>query len=127
MAVQADPQTAAVGAVEAPSSATARIADDAEMATCTHSYAESNGFLKLVSDGVRLTGAYTLGPEAGEWMQRGTLATRAHIPIRVLTDTLQPFPSFSSTYDPASMELRMQIANVPPPSAPMDARMASLA
>src|SRR4051794_20820725 len=26
-------------------------------------------FLTLVSDGVRLTGAYALGPDAGEWLQ----------------------------------------------------------
>jgi hypothetical protein len=36
-------------------------------ATRTHdAYAESNGFLMLVSDGERLTGAYALRPEAAE-------------------------------------------------------------
>src|SRR5207245_9968307 len=33
-----------------------------------HAYAESNGFLTLLSDGERLTGAYALGPEAGGWL-----------------------------------------------------------
>jgi hypothetical protein len=40
----------------------------------TRAYAESNGFLTLLSDGARLTGAYALGPEAGEWLQHATLA-----------------------------------------------------
>ena len=35
-----------------------------------HAYAESNGFLTLLSDGERLTGGYALGPEAGEWLQQ---------------------------------------------------------
>jgi pyruvate/2-oxoglutarate dehydrogenase complex dihydrolipoamide dehydrogenase (E3) component len=47
------------------------------MATYTHAYAESKGFLTLLSDGGTLTGAYALGPEAGEWMQQATLAIQA--------------------------------------------------
>ena len=76
-------------------------------ATYTHAYAESNGFMTLLSDGERLTGAYALGPEAGEWMQQATLAIRAHVPVEVLSDTIQPFPSFSGIYDTALMDLRM--------------------
>ena len=30
--------------------------------------------MTLVSDGERLTGAYALGPEAGEWLQQATVA-----------------------------------------------------
>ena len=76
-------------------------------ATYTHAYAESNGFLTLLSDGERLTGAYALGPEAGEWLQQATLAIRAHVPLEVLSDTIQPFPSFSGIYDAAVKALRM--------------------
>jgi hypothetical protein len=36
----------------------------------TRAYAVSNGYLTLLSDGERLTGAHALGPEAGEWLQR---------------------------------------------------------
>ena len=95
-------------------------------ATYTHAYAESTGFLTLLSDGARLTGAYALGPEAGEWLQQATLAIRAHVPLEVLSDTIQPFPSFSGIYEPALAALRMQIAEMPQPVGPMDAQMASL-
>jgi dihydrolipoamide dehydrogenase len=121
-----DPQAAAVGATEAEYSATAPLSGVPKTATYTHAYAESNGFLTLLSDGQRLTGAYALGPEAGEWMQQSTLAIRAHVPIEVLGDTIQPFPSFSGIYDAAVIALRMQIMDMPRPVGPMDAQMASL-
>jgi pyruvate/2-oxoglutarate dehydrogenase complex dihydrolipoamide dehydrogenase (E3) component len=121
-----DPHAAAVGAIEAPYSGTARLSDMPKTATYTHAFAESNGFLTLLSDGERLTGAYALGPEAAEWMQQATLAIRAHVPLEVLTDTIQPFPSFSGIYNEAVMMLRMQIADMPPPARPMDGRVASL-
>jgi dihydrolipoamide dehydrogenase len=54
--------------------------------------------MTLLSDGERLTGAYALGPEAGEWLQQATLAIRARVPIEVLRDTIQPFPTFSEIY-----------------------------
>jgi pyruvate/2-oxoglutarate dehydrogenase complex dihydrolipoamide dehydrogenase (E3) component len=121
-----DPQAAAVGAGEAPYSGTALVSEVPKTATYTHAYAESNGFLTLLSDGQRLTGAYALGPEAGEWMQQATLAIRAHVPLDVLGDTIQPFPSFSGIYDTAVMTLRMQVADRPVPTRPMDAQMAPL-
>jgi len=96
--VYTDPQAAAVGAVEAPFRATAALSKVSRTATYTHAYAESNGFLTLLSDGDRLTGAFALGPEAGEWLQQATLAIRARIPLAVLRDTIQPFPSFSEIY-----------------------------
>jgi pyruvate/2-oxoglutarate dehydrogenase complex dihydrolipoamide dehydrogenase (E3) component len=121
-----DPQAAAVGAGKAPYSGTALVSEVPKTATYTHAYAESNGFLTLLSDGQRLTGAYALGPEAGEWMQQATLAIRAHVPLDVLGDTIQPFPSFSGIYDTAVMTLRMQVADRPVPTRPMDAQMAPL-
>ena len=59
-------------------------------------------------------------------MQQATLAIRAHVPLEVLSDTIQPFPSFSGIYDTAVMELRMAIAAMPPPVRPMNAQMASM-
>src|SRR5262249_30643621 len=93
-----DPQAASVGAAEAPYSATARVSEVAKTATYTRAYEESNGFLTLQSDGELLTGAYALGPEAGEWLQQATLAIRARVPLAVLRDTVQPFPTFSEIY-----------------------------
>jgi pyruvate/2-oxoglutarate dehydrogenase complex dihydrolipoamide dehydrogenase (E3) component len=104
-----DPQAGAVGAAEAPFSGTARVAEVPKMATYTHAYAESNGFLTLLSDGERLTGAYALGPEAGEWLQQATLAIRARVPVEVLRDTIQPFPSFSEIHAAAVKALRTDI------------------
>jgi pyruvate/2-oxoglutarate dehydrogenase complex dihydrolipoamide dehydrogenase (E3) component len=121
-----DPQAAAVGALEAQYSGTAALSDVPKTATYTHAYAKSNGFMTLLSDGQRLTGAYALGPEAGEWMQQATLAIRAHVPLDVLGDTIQPFPSFSGIYDAAVMALRMEVAGMPPPVTPMATQMATM-
>ena len=108
--VYTDPQAASVGATEARFSATVPMSEVAKTATYTHAYAESNGFLTLLSDGERLTGAYALGPEAGEWMQQATLAIRARVPLDVLRDIIQPFPTFSEIYVAALKALRGQIA-----------------
>jgi dihydrolipoamide dehydrogenase len=107
--VYTDPQAAAVGAAEARFTATARLSEVAKTATYTRAYAESNGFLTLLSDGERLTGAYALGPEAGEWLQQATLAIRARVPIDVLRDVIQPFPTFSEIYADALKALRNKI------------------
>ena len=108
--VYTDPQAAAVGAIEDRFSGTALVSEVAKTATYTHAYAESNGFLTLLSDGERLTGAYALGPEAGEWLQQATLAVRARVPLDVLRDVIQPFPTFSEIYVDALKALHGQIA-----------------
>jgi pyruvate/2-oxoglutarate dehydrogenase complex dihydrolipoamide dehydrogenase (E3) component len=105
-----DPQAAAVGAIEARFSGTARLSEIPKTETYTRAYAESNGFLTLLADQESLTGAYALGPEAGEWLQQATLAIRARVPIEVLRDTIQPFPTFSEIYVEALKALRAQIA-----------------
>jgi pyruvate/2-oxoglutarate dehydrogenase complex dihydrolipoamide dehydrogenase (E3) component len=104
-----DPQAASVGAAAAPFTATARISEVAKTGTYTRAYDQSNGFMTLLSDGKRLTGAYALGPEAGEWLQQATLAIRAQIALDVLLDTIQPFPTFSEIYLDALKRLRETI------------------
>jgi len=104
-----DPQAASVGAAEATFSATARISEIAKTATYTRAYDKSNGFMTLLSDGKQLTGAYALGPEAGEWLQQATLAIRARVPLEVLLDTIQPFPTFSEIYLAALQALRKKL------------------
>jgi dihydrolipoamide dehydrogenase len=113
--VYTDPQAAAVGAASGRFSAMAPVAEVPKTATYTRAYAESNGFLTLLSDGERLTGAYALGPEAGEWLQQATLAIRARVPLEVLRDTIQPFPTFSEIYVAALKALRAEVAAAPGP------------
>jgi pyruvate/2-oxoglutarate dehydrogenase complex dihydrolipoamide dehydrogenase (E3) component len=108
-----DPQAAAVGESEGRFRASAPISEVPKTATYTHAYAEDNGFLTLLSDGKRLTGAYALGPEAGEWLQQATLAIRARVPIDVLLDTIQPFPTFSEIYLAAVRALHREITAAP--------------
>jgi pyruvate/2-oxoglutarate dehydrogenase complex dihydrolipoamide dehydrogenase (E3) component len=108
--VYTDPQAASVGATEGRFSATAPLSELPKTETYTRAYAESNGFLTLLSDGERLTGAYALGPEAGEWLQQATLGVRAQVPLEVLRDTIQPFPTFSEIYVAALKALRGETA-----------------
>jgi pyruvate/2-oxoglutarate dehydrogenase complex dihydrolipoamide dehydrogenase (E3) component len=100
-----DPQVAAVGQAEGRLTGTAQLADVARTSTYTRRYADKPGFLTLVSDGQRLTGAYAIGPEAGEWLGQATLAIRAQVPLDVLRDTIQPFPSFSEAFLNALLDL----------------------
>jgi pyruvate/2-oxoglutarate dehydrogenase complex dihydrolipoamide dehydrogenase (E3) component len=92
-----DPQAAAVGELDGAHTATVSLAEVPRTATYTRDW-EQAGFMTLVSDGERLTGAYALGPEAGEWLQQATLAIRARVPLDVLRDTIQPFPTFSESF-----------------------------
>ena len=104
-----DPQAAAAGAIEGAVQRDHAPVRVTKTETYTRAYAESNGFLTLLSDGERLTGAYALGPEAGEWLQQATLAIRARVPLEVLRDTIQPFPTFSEIYVAALKALRAEI------------------
>jgi pyruvate/2-oxoglutarate dehydrogenase complex dihydrolipoamide dehydrogenase (E3) component len=115
-----DPQAGAVGATEAAFSASAPVSEVPKTATYTRAYAESNGFLTLLSDGERLTGAYALGPEAGEWLQQATLAIRARVPLGVLNDTIQPFPTFSEIYIAALKTLHGEITAASEPVGQAD-------
>ena len=104
-----DQQAAAVGVTEDAFSGTGRLAEIAKTETYTRAYAESNGYLTLLSDGERLTGAHALGPEAGEWLQQATLAIRARVPLSILRDTIQPFPTFSEIFVDALKALHSQV------------------
>jgi pyruvate/2-oxoglutarate dehydrogenase complex dihydrolipoamide dehydrogenase (E3) component len=108
-----DPQAASVGEPDGPLTATVPLAEVPRTSTYTRAYAERPGFITLVSDGERLTGAYALGPEAGEWLQQATVAIRARVPLSVLFDVIQPFPSFSEAFLPALTELEAQLAAAP--------------
>jgi pyruvate/2-oxoglutarate dehydrogenase complex dihydrolipoamide dehydrogenase (E3) component len=101
-----DPQAGAVGANEGEFSGTTKLSEVAKTATYTHAWERQHGYLTLLGDGERIVGAHALGPEAGEWLQQATLAIRAKVPLDVLVDTIQPFPSFSEIYVEALKALR---------------------
>ena len=104
-----DPQAASVGAGDGEITGTAPISSVPRTSTYTREYAEKNGFLTLVSDGERLTGAYALGPDAGEWLQQATVAIRAGVPLAVMNDVIQPFPTFSEIFLLALTELESKV------------------
>jgi pyruvate/2-oxoglutarate dehydrogenase complex dihydrolipoamide dehydrogenase (E3) component len=112
-----DPQAAAVGAADGPFVATISLAGVPRTSTYTRAYDTQPGFLSLVSDGHRLTGAYALGPEAGEWLQQATMAIRTRAPLSELIDVIQPFPTFSEAIFQALRDLDAQVQRAP--SAPM--------
>jgi pyruvate/2-oxoglutarate dehydrogenase complex dihydrolipoamide dehydrogenase (E3) component len=103
-----DPQTASVGEGDGPVTVTASLDSVPRTSTYYREY-KGHGFLTLVSDGERLTGAYAVGPEAGEWLGQATLAVRARVPLDVLKDTIQPFPTFSEVYLHAMQELTAKV------------------
>jgi pyruvate/2-oxoglutarate dehydrogenase complex dihydrolipoamide dehydrogenase (E3) component len=108
-----DPQAASVGEAEGPLTATVSLAEVPRTATYTRAYDERLDFMTLVSDGERLIGAHALGPEAGEWLQQATVAIRAGVPLAVMDDVIQPFPTFSEVFLHALLELG---AKVPTPA-----------
>jgi pyruvate/2-oxoglutarate dehydrogenase complex dihydrolipoamide dehydrogenase (E3) component len=104
-----DPQAASVGEPEGSVTATISLAGVPRTYTYMREFADKPNFMTLVSDGERLTGAYALGPEAGEWLQQATVAIRARVPLDVMDDVIQPFPTFSEAFLNAMLELRKQV------------------
>lgn len=106
-----DPQAASVGEAEGELTVTAQLAEVPRTSTYTREYAEKPGFMTLISDREHLVGAYALGPDAGEWLQQATLAIRAKVPIGLMEDVIQPFPTFSEVFLNALTELAGRIPN----------------
>jgi len=104
-----DPQVASVGESAGPITVTVPVREVARASTYSRAYAAEPGFMTLVSDGERVTGAHALGPEAGEWLQQATLAIRARIPLDLLEDVIQPFPTFSEIFLAAYTALRAEL------------------
>ena len=100
-----DPQAASVGEAEGELTVTSQLAEVPRASTYTREYDKKPCFMTLNSDGERLTGAYAFGPEAGEWLQQATVAIRAKVPLEVMDDVIQPFPTFSEIFLHALTEL----------------------
>ena len=105
-----DPQAASVGEPEGKLSVTIPLTAVPRTYTYMREYADKPFFMTLVSDGERITGAHALGPEAGEWLQQATVAIRAKVPLEVMDDVIQPFPTFSEVFLDAVGQLRQNAA-----------------
>ncbi len=110
-AVFTDPQVATVGTMEGDGVVTARF-DITGGRLSTYERPRRPGFVKLAADRERriLVGAAAVGPEAGEWLGQLTVAIRAEIPIEVLLDTIQPYPTFSEAIFSGLQELDAALA-----------------
>jgi pyruvate/2-oxoglutarate dehydrogenase complex dihydrolipoamide dehydrogenase (E3) component len=102
-----DPQVASVGRTEGEGLVSARWNVEATSRASTYERPKRHGFVKVVADPERrvLVGAVAVGPESGEWCQQLTLAVRAEVPLDVLLDVIQPFPTFSEAVFWALQEL----------------------
>jgi pyruvate/2-oxoglutarate dehydrogenase complex dihydrolipoamide dehydrogenase (E3) component len=102
-----DPQVAQVGTVEGEGLVSAVWEVNRTSRSSSYERPKRKGFVKLVADPGRrvVVGAVAIGPEAGEWLQQMTLAIRAEVPIDVLRDTIQPFPTFSEAISFAARDL----------------------
>ena len=108
-----DPQVATVGATEGGDGViVARRAIEAMARTSTYERPKRQGYLKLYADAGRrcLVGASAVGPEAGEWLGQATLAIRAEVPLELLVETIQPYPTFSEAIFFAARELLGRLA-----------------
>jgi len=110
-AVFTDPQVASVGRMDGEGVATARY-EIVGGRLSTYERPRRPGFVKVAADRAQrvLVGAVAVGPEAGEWLGQLTLAVRAQVPIDVLLDTIQPYPTFSEAIFNAVRELASQLA-----------------
>lgn len=109
-AVFTDPQVASVGRTRGDDLVTASY-EIAGGRLSTYERPRRNGLVKLAADRERrvLVGAVAVGPEAGEWLGQLTLAVHAQVPIDVLLDTIQPYPTFSEAIFNALLALEDEL------------------
>jgi pyruvate/2-oxoglutarate dehydrogenase complex dihydrolipoamide dehydrogenase (E3) component len=102
-----DPQLAAVGTTEGDGLVTSTWRVESTARTSTYERPKRDGFVRLLADPERrvLVGGVAVGPEAGEWLQQIALAIRAEVPVDVLRDTIQPYPTFSEAIFFAARDL----------------------
>jgi pyruvate/2-oxoglutarate dehydrogenase complex dihydrolipoamide dehydrogenase (E3) component len=100
-----DPQVASVGDTSGEGTVMGERGSTARLST--YERPRRKGFLKVFADPRRrvLVGAVAVGPEAGEWLGQLTLAIRAEVPVELLLDTIQPYPTFSEAIQFAVRDL----------------------
>jgi pyruvate/2-oxoglutarate dehydrogenase complex dihydrolipoamide dehydrogenase (E3) component len=110
-AVFTDPQVASVGRMDGDGLVSASFRIEGGRLS-TYERPRRTGLVKLAADPNErvLVGAVAVGPESGEWLGQLTLAVRAAVPIDVLLDTIQPYPTFSEAIFNALRELDKALA-----------------
>lgn len=108
-AIFTDPQVASTGDTSGEGAVTSTWKLASVSRTATFQKPKQPGFVKLYADPERgvLVGGTAVGPEAGEWIGQVTLAIRAEVPVDVLRDTIQPFPTFSEAVFFAARDLAL--------------------
>ncbi len=109
-AVFTDPPVATVGSTDGDGLVTATYRIEGGRLS-TYERPKRPGLVKLAADPAKgvLVGAVAVGPEAGEWLGQLTLAVRARVPVDVLLDTIQPYPTFSEAIFEALRELEQAL------------------
>jgi pyruvate/2-oxoglutarate dehydrogenase complex dihydrolipoamide dehydrogenase (E3) component len=104
-----DPQIASVGRLDGEGVVTAEWSLDETPRASTYEKPSRPGFVRVAADRERgvIVGAVAVGPESGEWLQQLTLAIRAEVPVDVVRDTIQPYPTFSEAVFFAVQELEL--------------------
>ena len=104
-----DPQVASAGDTSGEDAVTSSWRLESVSRTATFQRPKQPGLVKLYADPERrvLVGATAVGPEAGEWIGQLTLAIRAEVPVDVLRDTIQPFPTFCEAVYFAARDLEL--------------------
>jgi pyruvate/2-oxoglutarate dehydrogenase complex dihydrolipoamide dehydrogenase (E3) component len=108
-AVFTDPQVAVTGDTSGEGTISSSWPIESVSRTGTYQRPKQPGLVKLFADPQRgvLVGAAAVGPESGEWIGQLTLAIRAEVPVDVLRDTIQPFPTFSEAIFFAARDLEL--------------------
>jgi dihydrolipoamide dehydrogenase len=100
-----DPQVASVGDTSGQGLATGEWRVDRVSRSSTYERPKRPSLLKLFARGGVIVGALGVGPEAGEWLGQLTLAVKTHVPVGVLRDTIQAYPTFSEAIVFAAREV----------------------
>jgi dihydrolipoamide dehydrogenase len=108
-----EPEIASVGLTEADAhargiDAVSAVIDLPTTIARPYTYEENPmGTFGVIADRERqvLIGAFAMAPLAGEWIHQAVLAIKAEIPLAVLKDTIQQFPTFSEAFGLALRQL----------------------
>jgi pyruvate/2-oxoglutarate dehydrogenase complex dihydrolipoamide dehydrogenase (E3) component len=90
-----DPQVASVGETSGERVVAGEARVERLSRASTYERPPRPGLLKLFARAGVIVGAVAVGPEAGEWLGQLALAVKTRIPVDVLRDTIQPYPTFS--------------------------------